>query len=93
MLSRRRPGVDGFVLWYNTQHLHSAIRFVTPDDRHFGREGHILANRRKVYEKAKYRNPNRWSKNTRDWSPVRLVWLNPEKGDITAKTHRLKKAA
>lgn len=85
--------VDGFVLWYNTQHLHSAIRFVTPDDRHFGREDHILANRRKVYEKARYRNPNRWSKSTRDWSPVRLVLLNPEKGDVAAKTHRLKKAA
>jgi len=85
--------VDGFILWYNTQHLHSAIRFMTPDDRHFGREDHILANRCKVYEKARYQNPNRWSKSTRDWSPVRLVWLNPEKGDIAAKTHRLKKAA
>jgi len=71
--------VDGFVFWYNTQHLHSSIRFVTPDDRHFGSEEHILANRRKVYEKARGRNPNRWSKNIRNWNPVLQVRLNPEK--------------
>jgi len=85
--------VDEFVFWYNTQHLHSAIRFVTPDDRHFGREEHILANRRKVYENARHRNPDRWSKNTRNWNPVRLVWLNPEKKNVTAQTYHLKEAA
>jgi hypothetical protein len=73
--------------------LHSAIRFVTPDDRHFGREEHILATRRKVYEKARHRNPDRWSKNTRNWNPVCLVWLNPEKKNVTAQIHHLKEAA
>jgi len=52
-LDQAQAWVDGFVFWYNTQHLHSAIRYVTPDDRHFGREQAILANRRKVYEKAR----------------------------------------
>jgi transposase InsO family protein len=85
--------VDGFVFWYNTQHLHSSIRFVTPDDRHFGREEHILTNRRKVYEKARGRNPNRWSKNIRNWNPVHQVWLNPEKKDETSQMHCFKKAA
>ena len=85
--------VDGFVFWYNTQHLHSSIRFVTPDDRHFGREEHILTNRRKVYEKARSRNPNRWSKNIRNWNPVHQVWLNPEKGNDAIQMHCLKKAA
>ena len=45
--------VDGFVFWYNTQHLHSSIRYVTPDDRHHGREELILANREKVYDRAR----------------------------------------
>ncbi len=85
--------VDGFVFWYNTQHLHSSIRFVTPDDRHFGGEEHILANRRKVYEKARSRNPNRWSKNIRNWNPVHQVWLNPKKKDEASQIHCLKKAA
>jgi len=92
-IGQAQSWVDEFVFWYNTQHLHSAIRFVTPDDRHWRREEHILANRQKVYEKAQHRNPNRWSKNTRNWSPVRLVWLNPEKKDDAIQLHRLKKAA
>lgn len=85
--------VDGFVFWYNTQHLHSSIRFISPDDRHYGYEQQILANRRRVYEKARCRYPNRWSKNTRNWNPVRLVRLNPEKKDYDDQTHPLKKAA
>jgi putative transposase len=92
-IAQAQSWVDGFVFWYNTQHLHSSIRFVTPDDRHFGREQHILANRRKVYEKARRRNPNRWSKNIRNWNPVHLVWLNPEKAEETNQVHHLKKAA
>ena len=84
--------VDGFVFWYNTQHLHSSIRFVTPDDRHNGNEENILANRQKVYEKARSRHPNRWSRKTRNWKPIRLVWLNPEKKVPKDQTHCLKKA-
>ena len=85
--------VDGFVFWYNTQHLHSSIRYVTPDNRHYGREEVILANRKKVYEKARRRNPNRWSKSTRNWNPVHLVWLNPDKKDEIRQMHPLKRAA
>ena len=92
-IEQAQSWVDGFVFWYNTQHLHSSIRYVTPDDRHFGREEHILANRRKVYEKARNRNPNRWSKNIRNWNPVRMIWLNPEKKNETSQTQHLKKAA
>ena len=58
--------------------LHSGIRFVTPDDRHFGREKAILANRHSLYEKARLKNPNRWSQNIRNWNPVEKVYLNPE---------------
>ena len=92
-IEQTQSWVDGFVFWYNTQHLHSSIRYVTPDDRHFGREEHILANRKKVYEKARSRNPNRWPRNIRNWNPVHRVWLNPEKKDETSQMHHLKKAA
>ena len=92
-IEQAQSWVDGFVFWYNTQHLHSSIRFVTPDDRHFGREENILAKRKKVYVKARNINPNRWSKNLRNWNPVHQVWLNPEKKDETSQMHPLKMAA
>ena len=71
--------VDGFVRWYNTEHLHSGIRFVRPIDRHEGRDRAILSARHVVYAKAKTRTPRRWSGPTRNWTPIRAVRLNPEK--------------
>ena len=86
-LEQARLWVEGFVRWYNTEHLHSAIRFVTPDDRHYGQEQQILSKRQRVYERARRENPRRWSGATRNWKPIDLVYLNPE------KTTKLRKAA
>ena len=69
--------VENFVAWYNGEHRHSAIKYVTPDDRHFGREGQVLAARDCVYERARAARPERWSGRTRDWTPVGAVRLNP----------------
>jgi putative transposase len=69
--------VEGFVSWYNTEHRHSGIRFVTPESRHAGREAQVLARRKEVYEEAKGRNPSRWAGATRNWSPIAEVSLNP----------------
>ncbi len=54
-----RAWVTAFVAWYNAEHRHSGIRFVTPDQRHDGRENDVLANRVRVYERARRRHPNR----------------------------------
>ncbi len=78
-LEKASAWVAGFVTWYNTEHLHSAIRFVTPDDRHFGREEAILENRKAVYRRARQRHPERWTGETRNWTPVGVVRLNPER--------------
>jgi len=64
-----REWVDGFVHWYNRIHLHSGIRFVTPADRHEGREAEILAARDVVYADARKRHPERWSGRTRTGRP------------------------
>ncbi len=77
-LEDARAWVEGFVRWYNTEHLHSGIRYTTPDDRHSGRDVEILANRRRVYHQARRRNPSRWSRQTRNWERVNVVVLNPE---------------
>ncbi len=52
---------------------------MTPEQRHNGQSEAVLANRRVVYEAAKLRHPERWSRNTRNWSLSDKVWLNPEK--------------
>ena len=78
-IDQARQWVSRFVQWYNTEHLHSAIRFVTPDSRHLGKDKAILAKRSAVYEKAKELNPLRWSGQTRNWSPITEVFLNPKK--------------
>ena len=77
-IEEARAWVEVFVLWFNTEHLHSSIRFVTPDDRHFGREQEVLARRRVTYEQACQLHPERWSGAIRNWSPVGAVYLNPE---------------
>lgn len=81
-----RTWVAGFVHWYNTQHLHSALRFVTPEDRHAGREATMLEGRREVYERARRRRPERWARGIRTWEPVGDVTLNPAARERAALT-------
>lgn len=87
-----RVWVLDFVRWYNTEHRHSAIKFVTPSQRHNGEDVEILANRKRVYEAAKCRNPSRWSGEIRNWERLEEVWLNPEKKD-SMPPEKLKEAA
>ena len=85
-IEQARAWVSRFVRWYNTEHLHSAIRFVTPRSRHLGLDKAILAKRRTVYENAKRLNPRRWSGQTRNWSPITAVYLNPPKATLKTQT-------
>lgn len=71
--------VKHFINWYNCEHRHSAIQFVTPHQKHSGEDILLLAARKKTYEAARLQNPYRWSGKTRHWTPVKLVWLNPDK--------------
>ena len=80
-LSAARDWVHGFAHWYNEEHRHSGIQFVTPGERHRGEEQAILDKRKDLYEAAKERNPQRWSGKIRNWEPVGEVWLNPENSD------------
>jgi len=77
LLAARRWATD-LVRWYNDQHRHSAIGFVTPNQRHSGTDKELLTLRRQVYEEARRAHPNRWSGAPRDWSRVDAVHLNPD---------------
>jgi len=75
-LEAAREWVLAFVAWYNNVHRHSAIRYVTPQQRHQGDDAAVLAHRKRCYEQAKAQRPERWSGPTRDWTPVGAVELN-----------------
>ena len=79
-LAAARSWVKGFVDWYNHQHLHSAIKFVTPIQRHTGQDVDILINRKAVYQSARNKHPERWSGDIRNWDHINEVHLNPKKG-------------
>ena len=80
-----RDWVTELVEWYNHEHRHSAIRFVTPAQRHDGLDQALLDQRKAVYEAARTRNPLRWSGNTRNWQKIHEVHLNPDQADTIHK--------
>jgi len=84
-ITQVREWVKVFVHWYNTKHKHSGIKFLTPNERHQGKEDEILAKRHELYEKAKATHPERWTKGTRNWSLAKEVWLNPEKSQVNTE--------
>jgi putative transposase len=78
-INEARSWVFHFCNWYNHEHKHSGIKFVTPHERHSGMDAEILDRRVDVYQNARKRNPERWSQNTRNWEFITAVFLNPEK--------------
>jgi len=71
--------VVSFVDWYNHQHRHSGIKFVTPHQRHSGTAKAICLQRAEVYKTARRANTTRWSRTTRCWSQPAEVWINKPK--------------
>lgn len=83
-LEEARAWVETFVGWYNEEHRHSGIRYVTPGQRHRGEDRELLTRRKSVYEAAKLQNPHRWSGPTRNWRWQEETWLNPERETLAA---------
>lgn len=78
-LEDARKWVLEFVTWYNSEHRHSGLNFVTPNQRHTGMAAEILEKRRQTYEAARAAHPERWSREMRNWTLEDEVWLNPER--------------
>ena len=81
-LKAAREWAHRFVHWYNHEHRHSGIRYVSPAQRHAGEDATILKALHELYVKARERNPARWARDTRNWSPIGAVTLNPERKAI-----------
>ena len=81
-LNAVRIWIEGFVDWYNSEHRHSGIKYVTPNQRHFGEADAICAIRQQTYGRAMKKNPRRWSRPPRCWKQPEIVRINdprPEK--------------
>ena len=79
-IEEARAWCSTFVHWYRYEHHHSAIKFLTPSERHAGKSEEILENRTKVYEAAKSAHPERWNgRSIRNWGNIEEVYLNPDK--------------
>lgn len=83
-LDDAREWVYKFVQWYNYEHHHSALKFVTPHQRHTRKDVVIRRNRHTVYQVARSQNPQRWSGTTRNWELDNEVVLNPDQEEKMA---------
>lgn len=77
-LLEARRWVTQLLHWYNHEHRHSAISFVTPAQRHAGLDAALLDTPNQVYETARQANPHRWINNTHSWQRKSAVHLNPD---------------
>lgn len=59
-LAEARRLVAEFVAYYNNQRLHSAIGYITPNDKLAGREAEILADRRRKLDQARQDRQHYW---------------------------------
>lgn len=84
-LADARRWVQLFVHWYNHVHRHSSLNFVTPHQRHTGKDQMILDKRKLVLEDAKRQRPERWSGRIRNLVQTAEVHLNPPKGKKARK--------
>jgi putative transposase len=91
-LEQARTWMAGFEHWYNEQHRHSALNFVTPGQRHRGEDSELLAQRQAVYQAARCDHPERWSRATRNWEHVANVTLHSNRTTLTKERTQTKAA-
>jgi putative transposase len=66
-----------FFGWYNTEHHHSGIGFLTPETVHYGRAPAVIAARQQVLDLAHVRHPERFvCKPPRAPLLPKAVWIN-----------------
>lgn len=74
-IEEARAWMTRFAQWYNHQHRHSQIKYVTPMQRHTGQDRGLLIHRQAVYAQARLNNPSRWTHQNRSWDRPPLVYL------------------
>jgi putative transposase len=69
---------NSFFEWYNNEHHHSGIAFLTPADVHFHRATNVISQRQVVLDRAHQLHPERFVRHPPQ-APKLLdaVWINP----------------
>ena len=62
--------------WYNQQHRHSGIAFLTPEVVHYNRADEVIAQRQQVLDAAKQAHPERFIKGPTHPPLPKQVWIN-----------------
>jgi len=67
-----------FFAWYNTEHRHSGIAMLTPDQMHSGHADRVIAARQRVLSAAYAAHPERFvRKEPKPQAPPTAAWINP----------------
>ena len=74
-----RSWMADFVNWYNNEHRHSGIGYITPNQRHSGEGIKVMQKRNRTILSAYSKNPERWSKTPSLWKEKEIVYLNPSR--------------
>ncbi len=73
---------EAFFAWYNTEHQHSGIAYLTPEQVHYGRAEAILAQRQQALDAAYARAPERFPQPPRVVTLPPAVWINPPSQEL-----------
>jgi putative transposase len=72
-----------FFGWYNTEHRHSGISFLTPEWVHYGKYHEILDQRNQAMRSAFEANTARFKYNQpKSWQIPQAAWINKPKDEI-----------
>jgi len=68
---------ERFFDWYNTEHRHTGIAWLTPEEVHTGQADEVLARHQATKDAAYAANPNRFAKGPPRVRPLpKEVWIN-----------------
>ena len=71
-----------FFLWYNCEHYHSGIGFLTPEAVHYGRAEQMIKERQATLIAAYVKHPNRFKGKLPSPAPIpETVWINKPASD------------
>ena len=78
---------QGFFTWYNQQHYHSNLLWLTPESVHYGKGLAILKQRHEILKQAFLKNPKRFNnKMPKQKNLPKAVYINPPQTSAQVQT-------